>query len=93
MFRFRLDQAKYCNCARCNMELLGASQREVIELAIEEGQIIRVPIVAGRIRDGERHAPYCEWCLEIVEGPLITPPPAHCGITPRQGAKLGSTTS
>jgi hypothetical protein len=92
MFRFRLAHARLCNCAGCGRELLGESQREHVELALEQGQKGLPPLVAGRIREGERNAPYCEDCLEVLS-PAGKRVGNEARRAPGQAAKLGATNS
>lgn len=49
-----------CNCARCHCELVGRTNTdEVLAAAVEADE----PIVAARLVDGERDAPYCSECI------------------------------
>jgi hypothetical protein len=51
---------KCCDCADCGQELIGISNGpELLDLA----RLMNVEVVAGRIVDGERDAPYCSRCL------------------------------
>lgn len=51
-------ELKYCNCARCHLELLGASCRRWWHLQPSRVRLDN-PIVMGRING----RPYCNGCL------------------------------
>ncbi len=56
------DDVKMCNCARCQVDLLGADN-ESWYMKITPRQRELVPkLVAGRLYD----RPYCQYCLRMI---------------------------
>ena len=53
---------KMCNCANCNMELLGLEMRGYLRQGRIQEKYIR-EIVAGRVNG----RPYCMLCLPLAE--------------------------
>lgn len=55
-----MDRVKLCNCAKCGLEMLGASMSGYFA-ALPDGQMKNdlPPMVAGRIAD----RPYCDACI------------------------------
>ena len=72
---------KYCNCCECGKELVGLSTpADELQVLRERGE----SIVAGKIND----RPYCFFCLRTSRIPGLS---KENGLTPRQEAKLTST--
>ena len=63
------DEVLIVQCADCQCELIGLGNHESI---LAWAKYYECPILAGRIQDGERHAPYCSRCLakHIPQHPL-----------------------